>query len=186
MYRAFTVFAILALCLTATLASRCKVNNDLAEIQTLDSNFWAALDAATINAGILGWSNQTIFDNFKNNVLLPHVTADFKITLPEGAGTRTIQGIDDFAQFAVDAYARGLRAEFHVSGSLSTSCIDKDRYLVEKFDVELAKTIASASTIYGRKKQVFLSTASGLRIESLNLTVHGVVPLAAAIVLPVL
>lgn len=41
MYRVITVFSILALCLTASLADRCKVNDDLAEIQTLDNSFWA-------------------------------------------------------------------------------------------------------------------------------------------------
>lgn len=145
-----------------------------------------ALDSATINAGIFGWSNATIFDNFKNQVLLPHVTDDFKFIIFEPTGPRIIVGIDDFAQFAVNAYAQGLRGEFHVSGSLSTSCLDKDRYLVEKFDIELIKTLAGVSNLYGRKKQVFLSTSSGLRIESMNLTVHGLVPLPVGFVLPFL
>ena len=181
-----TTVLILAFAFTTVLAGRCKVSDDFAEISALDAGFWGALDAATINAGAFGWSNQTIFDNFKNTVLLPYVTCDIKFIIFEATGPRIIEGMDAFAQFAVDAYARGLRGEFHVSGSLSASCIDKDEYLVEKFDIDFTKTTVSASNVYGKKRAVFLSTNDGLKIKEMNLTIHGLAPLASGFVFPIL
>jgi hypothetical protein len=180
-----TTALIFALTFTVAIAGKCKVEDDFAEISALDADFWVALDAATINAGAFGWSNATIFSNFKNNVLLPHVTCDIKFIIFEAAGPRVIEGIDNFAQFAVDAYARGLRGEFHVSGSLSASCLDRDNYLVEKSDIDFTKTLTSASNIFGRKRAIFTSTRDGLRIKEMNLTIHGLAPLASGFVFPI-